>query len=503
MAKPKQTPKRKDHFDGCNSEQYQAILETAMLYGPLTKETLVLSTSGYRNARHLIASAIERKYIRILEYSECADGKHDQKYKYHIISAAGINYLHECGKQEWHIHLPRLKDELRKEEYDIDKAKYKAACGDAYALAQKLGLTMSDYPFNSYPGDTTHLLTGDRSLPASVLQWGEQNDGQEDDDDEPVWMYDSDDTSITTTGPWIQYRTLADVKKAMYADWTFITPRDNKLPVADGYYFSAREMRAMIEQQSDNLDETNYKRMLNDVRRGHFVGIINVPYRSFLLYHGSPVGLGWSKGAGKRDSKAAFLMSSMTLPYHNIPETRAYGAVMFEGSPHFVNAIIDRYNKRAKPRSMPKCIGEGMSAMYAIPLTLAGCCIFKYWILDKTDQERDKIVVSEIKGPYGLEKYIPTTEEQQQATVDINPFPQYLYDGQTPVYDFSCLEMKKLEAVYRDLKEAYKDKPKPAIGCIAFDCQSKYITALFKGVANCFLFELQPPLEQMPTTWAH
>lgn len=493
-----------DHFDRCHSKQYLAILETTMLCGLVTKEALVLSTSGYRNALQLLSRAIEHDHIQPLDNFECADGKHKQKFTYFMITASGINHLAKHSKQEWSMHLPTLTHKLRREEYKIKQVKYKAACGDAYALAQYLGLTVSDYIFNSYPGDTTPLLTGDRSLPASVFQWGMQADSPEEDDDDLVWMYDDDnDASTAPSSPWVQDRTLGDVKKAMYADWTFVSPRDNKLPVADGYYFSTKEMRAMIEQQSSNLNEENYKRMLTDIRSGRFAGIINAPNRSFLLYHCSPIGLGWSRNAGKRDSKAAFLMSSMTLPYHNIPETKAYGAVMFEGLPDFINAVTNRYGKRAKKRSMPKCIGEGMGAMYAIPLTLAGCYIFKYWMLDKTPQERFAIVDYEAKEQYGLDIYFPTQEEQKKTTTEVNPLPKYLYNEEVPVYDFSCMDMKQLEAVYRDIKEMYTGKPKPTIGCIAFGCQARYINALMKKIANCLLFELPAPLEQMPTTWAH
>lgn len=502
-----------NRFSGYKSKLYVSMLELTFLCGLLTRQAFYMFFPSESNPRHLLHSAIEAGHIRERVFVEWVRHKTKACRKYYMITRKGLDFLRNHGYNPWDDCISTSARTIRAEAYTLSRARQKAAAGDAYALAFMIKLTRSDYLFSGYPGNTGHLRPGLNSIAPQPWQCAS------DDIDIDLLFPNLDDGTANSQNqkspkadPWVSDHTPEDIRKSMYAEWTFIDPQSNDLSPANTYYFSANELRGMFHYLVGRSAGTGFPQMgqkeLQDIVSGKYVGIINGKNQSFLLYHSTPTGLGWAKDAGVRDRKAAQVANIHLLPYRNVPLKDASGAVMINNCTSLVNVVTDKYGKRQGSRSAPDYIGVGLVGLYAILMTYDGCTIFRDWVLGKTPDERDKIIEATVKKDYGLSNVcvgtpnykIPMPQKRRsgkQAERDSGLFkvygkirPRYQHN-QMPVYDFSCMDLQQLELVRRFLLEKYEGESCPEIGIIAFRPQMKYLNAVFKGVAKCKYFTIK------------
>ena len=503
-----------NRFPGYKSKLYVFMLELTFLCGLLTRQAFYMFFPSESNPRHLLKSAIKAGHISERVFIEWVRQKTKAQRKYYMITKEGLNFLRNHGCNPWDNYISTsARTTVRTETYALDQARQKAAAGDAYALAFRIQLAWSNYLFSGYPGNTRHLRPGLNNIAPQPWQCAS------DDIDIDLLFPNLDDGTANSqnqkspkANPWVKDHTPKDIRKSMYAEWTFFEPQSNDLPQADTYYFSANELHEMflywkgrlVGKGAPQIDQKEPQ----DTVSGKYVGIINGKHQSFLLYHSTPTGFGWAKDAGVRDRKAAQVANIHLLPYKTVPLKDASGAVMINNCTSLVNVVTDKYGKRQGKKSAPDYIGVGLVGLYAILMTYDGCTIFRDWVLGKTPAERYAIIEATVKKDYGLSNVyvgdqnyeIPMPPKQRsgkRAERDSGIFKVYgrirpLYQrGQTPVYDFSCMDLQQLELVRKFLPEKYKGESCPTIGIIAFGAQMKYLNAVFKGVAKCEYFTIK------------
>jgi len=144
----------------------------------------------------------------------------------------------------------------------------------------------------------------------------------------------------------------------------------------------------------DAVRQEQVKRVIFDVMRGRYIGVIRSKYKSALVYPVTVKGLTWEDSLVKEEI-STLTMYERTMGKLDGEGKRSeerIGLLLYDTDKKIIDVINDKAGKRKKKEREDTPLGVGLDALYAIPVSKDGIEALNDVMSEKTRKESEKEV---------------------------------------------------------------------------------------------------------------